>query len=92
MNDERARELLDAERRRVEQLLSDETEAFDEDRTTANETGDMADPAERLTAEGLDDALISGLRDRLGQIERAEAAPEGGDVRAFGGERCSDPR
>lgn len=78
MKDERARELLDAERRRVEQLLRDTTEAFDEDRTTANETGDMADPAERLVAEGLDDAVASGLRDRLEQIERAEARLKNG--------------
>jgi DnaK suppressor protein len=73
MDDVTARQLLDAERRRVEQLLSETTAAFDQDRNTANETGDMADPAERLVAEGLDDALISGLRDRLEQIERAEA-------------------
>ncbi len=72
MNDERARELLDAERRRVERLLREATDAFDQDRSAANETGDMSDPAERLVAEGLDDALISGLRDRLEQIERAE--------------------
>jgi DnaK suppressor protein len=78
MNDDRARQLLDAERRRVEELLREATEAFDEDRSTANETGDMADPAERLTAEGLDDALISGLRDRLAQIERAEARLKAG--------------
>lgn len=73
MNDERAKELLDAERRRVEELLHEATRAFHEDRRAANETGDMADPAERLTAEGLDDALASGLRDRLAQIERVEA-------------------
>jgi DnaK suppressor protein len=73
MDDERAKELLGAERKRVEQLIFEATEAFDEDRGAANETGDMADPAERLTAEGLDDALASGLRDRLAQIERAEA-------------------
>ncbi len=30
MNDQRARELLDAERRRVEALLRDTTEAFDQ--------------------------------------------------------------
>ncbi len=73
MKDERARELLGAERRRVEQLLLEATEAADQDRGAANETGDVDDPAERLTAEGLDDALIAGLRDRLAQIERAEA-------------------
>ncbi len=78
MNDQRARELLDTERRRVEGLLHEATEAFHEDRRAENQTGDIADPAERLTAEGLDNALISGLRDRLAQIERAEARLEAG--------------
>ncbi len=78
MNDQRARELLDAERRRVEALLRDTTEAFDRDRSAANDSGDMTDPAEPLTAEQLDDAVISGLRDRLAQIERAESRLEAG--------------
>ena len=33
----------------------------------------MADPAERLTAEQVDDAVTAGLRDRLGAVDRAEA-------------------
>lgn len=73
MDDVRAKDLLAAERRRVEQLLQEETEAGQEDRSTANESGDMADPAERLTAEQGDDAVIAGLRDRLSAVERAEA-------------------
>jgi len=73
LDNERAKELLDAERRRVEGLLQEALEAGEQDRGTANEQGDMADPAERLTAEGLDDAVAAGLRDRLGAIARAEA-------------------
>jgi DnaK suppressor protein len=73
VDDGRARELLAAERRRVEQLLREEIEAGQQDRSTANESGDMADPAERLTAEQEDDAVAVGLRDRLDAVERAEA-------------------
>jgi DnaK suppressor protein len=78
MNDQRAKELLDAERRRVEALLRDTTEAFDRDRSAANDSGDMTDPAEPLTAEQLDNAVITGLRERLAQIERAESRLEAG--------------
>ncbi|HUC38251.1 MAG TPA: hypothetical protein VMR97_14145 [Acidimicrobiales bacterium] len=73
MDDVRARELLEAERRRVEQLLQEAIEAGQQNRSAANESGDMADPAERLTAEQVDDAVTVGLRERLGAVERAEA-------------------
>jgi len=72
VDDERARELLAAERQRVEQLLQEAIEAGQENRSAANELGDMADPAERLTAEQVDDAVTAGLRDRLDSVERAE--------------------
>ena len=73
VDDERARELLAAERRRVEHLLQDTVEAGQDDRGAANQSGDMADPAERLTAEEVDDAVTVALRDRLAAVERAEA-------------------
>jgi len=73
MDEHRARELLAAERRRVEAALSDARGAGADDRAAASETGDMADPAERLTAEQVDDALADGLRQRLAAIDRAEA-------------------
>ncbi len=72
MDDERARALLEVERKRVEGLLADATAAGDDDRAAANQGGDMADPAERLTAEEGDDAVSAGLRDRLAALERAE--------------------
>jgi DnaK suppressor protein len=78
MDDERARALLRSERGRVEQLLADTTGAGQEDRTEANEPGDLTDPAERLTAEQGDDAVAAGLRDRLTAIERAEQRIEKG--------------
>jgi len=72
MDEDRARTLLAAERTRVEQLLRDTTGAGRDDRATANEPGEIADPAERLTAEEVDDAVAQSLRDRLAALDRAE--------------------
>jgi len=72
MEDAEARELLRAERTRVQQLLDDLSAQGQDDRSAANEPGDMADSAEPLTAEGTDDAVAATLRDRLDAIGRAE--------------------
>jgi DnaK suppressor protein len=72
VDDERARALLGAERSRVERLLAETNAAGRDDRDEANQTGDMSDPAERLTAEESDDTVANSLRDRLGAIGRAE--------------------
>lgn len=72
MDQAHARELLTSERMRVMRLLKETDEAGHEDRTEANETGALADPAERLTAEEGDDAVAAGLRERLSALERAE--------------------
>jgi DnaK suppressor protein len=72
MDDERARELLTAERTRIEGLLAGVSSAGSDDRDEANAGGDMTDPAERLTAEQGDDAVAAGLRARLRAIEGAE--------------------
>ena len=72
MDDERARELLLAERIRVEGLLAGTSRAGADDRDEANARGDMADPAQRLTAEQGDDAVDEGLQARLRAIEAAE--------------------
>jgi DnaK suppressor protein len=72
MDDERARELLLAERTRVEGLLAGTSRAGSDDRDEANARGDMADPAQRLTAEQGDDAVQEGLQTRLRAIESAE--------------------
>ena len=72
MDDGRAGELLKAERRRVEQMLGESLEAARQDRDTVNEAVDVTEPAERFTAEQLDDALVERLRERLEAIERAE--------------------
>jgi DnaK suppressor protein len=72
MDQERARALLQAERTRLEGLLAETSGAGQEDRATANEPGDLTDPAERLTAEQTDDAIAVGLREKLAAVERAE--------------------
>jgi DnaK suppressor protein len=78
MDEDRARTLLGAERARVEGLLGDTTAAGQQDRAAANEPGELADPAERLTAEEVDDAIAGGLRERLAAIDRAERRLEDG--------------
>jgi DnaK suppressor protein len=78
MDEERARSLLRAERSRVEELLDLTAGAGQDDRSAANEPGDLTDPAERLTAEQADDAIAASLQERLAAIERAERRLEGG--------------
>ncbi len=78
MDENRARELLEAERRRVQALLDETSAAAQDDRAAANEPGDLSDPAERLTAEEGDDAVAEGLQDRLAAIVRAERRLEEG--------------
>jgi DnaK suppressor protein len=72
MDDAKAGTLLRQERERVERLIAETRDDAGSDRATAAETGDMADPAERLTAEEVDDAVLNGLRGRLDAITRAE--------------------
>src|SRR5437016_13480237 len=74
----RARTLLEAERARVKDLLNETASAGQEDRATANEAGSFDQPAERLTAEETDDAVVEGLRDRLATLDRAEQRLEEG--------------
>ena len=72
MNDDEARELLRAERARVERLLGETTASSEEDRSAANEPGDMNDSAQPLTGKQTDDAVAASLRPRLDAIARAE--------------------
>ena len=78
MDDARARELLAEERTRVDGLLRDLGEASEEARDASRETGDIADPAQSLTAEQETDAVAEGLRERLAAIERAESRLDAG--------------
>lgn len=72
MDNDRARELLDAERFRVEQLLDAVKGDGQSDRSAANQHGDMSDSSELLVSEGTDDAVANALTRRLAAIERAE--------------------
>jgi DnaK suppressor protein len=74
MDNEQARERLLAERAEVLGLLRDTEQAAEQDRLTEDEqaeTGDAADAAQPLTAEGLDDSVAETLRDRLAALDRA---------------------
>jgi DnaK suppressor protein len=74
MDNEEARARLLAERAEVADLLRETEQAGQQDRETEDEsaeTGDAADAAQPLAAEGVDDAVAEGLRDRLDAIDRA---------------------
>jgi DnaK suppressor protein len=71
MDLERARSLLSTERAQVQQLLGDVGAARADDRAAERETGDVADPAQPLAEQGVDDAVAAGLRNRLAAVERA---------------------
>lgn len=72
MDEERARALLRAERARVQGLLAESAVAARADRWEQGEAADLVDSADRLAAEGVDDAVIAGLRARLAALDRAE--------------------
>jgi DnaK suppressor protein len=72
MDDETARELLREERARTERLLSDATGEGIDDRTAANQPGDMFDSAEPLAKEGVDDSVIAELQRHMAAIDRAD--------------------
>jgi DnaK suppressor protein len=68
-----ARERLTAERAEVARLLKDAVSAGEQDRETEvdEETGNYADSAQPLTAQGIDDAIAEGFRARIAAIDRA---------------------
>ncbi|HZR49186.1 MAG TPA: hypothetical protein VFB06_06680 [Streptosporangiaceae bacterium] len=78
MDEQRARALLEAERAEVLDLLKGTEEAGQQDRESELETGDIADAAQPLEAEGMDDAIEESLRDRLGALDRALARLDSG--------------
>ena len=71
MDADQARARLLAERAEVEDLLKDAESAGQQDRAAEGETGDIADAAQPLTAQGMDDAVAGSLRDRLAALGRA---------------------
>lgn len=71
MNEDQARARLRAERAEVADLVREAESAGQQDRAAEGETGDIADPAQPLTAEGMDDAIAASLRERLAALDRA---------------------
>jgi DnaK suppressor protein len=71
MDQDQVRARLLAERAEVEDLLKDAEAAGQQDREAEGETGDIADAAQPLTAEGMDDAVADSLRGRLAALDRA---------------------
>ena len=73
MDENEARTLLADDRAEVTRLLAEATSSGAQDRSAEQEDGDMEDPAQAFTAEGVDDAIAAGLRDRLAALDRADA-------------------
>ena len=71
MDPEAARFVLNAEQAQLRKQLAEVGEYETEDRQAEGETGDEVDSAQPLVAQGIDDALAVGLRDRLAIVERA---------------------
>jgi DnaK suppressor protein len=78
MDEDQARARLRAEQADVRSLLADTETAGQLDRESEDDTGDISDPAQSLTAEGMDDAIAESLRDRLAALERAEQRLDNG--------------
>ena len=70
MDSERARELLAAERKRIERLLSQRAHEDPGDSTDADDPGNQGTD---LYQDELDESLADDLREDLAALERAEA-------------------
>ncbi len=71
LDQEEARRRLLAERAEVMSLLAGAERSGRADREAERETGDTADPAQSLTAQGEDDAIAESMRSRLAALDRA---------------------
>ncbi len=73
MDVERARALLAAKRAEVQKLLAETETSGRQDRDSEDDTpADIADPAQSLTQQGMDDAIAESLRNRLAALDRAQ--------------------
>lgn len=78
MDENRARDLLRAERREVAASLRASEAAEQSERQPPDVPGDYGDAAQPLTAAETDSAIAANLRDRLAAIDRALARLEAG--------------
>lgn len=94
MDHDQARARLIAQRTEVAGLLRGAGTAARQDQVALGDVGDSADSAQALSAAGVDDAVVVGLRDRMAAIERAlrrlDDGTYGFSVRS--GERIPDAR
>ena len=82
MDYQRARQLLEAERDRVQAALRRATEFTDESKKQVHESWDSwADRGEAITQEEIDRAIASTLQEHLAAIERAFKRLEEGTYR-----------
>lgn len=73
MNNARARELVAAERARIEAALAGLADSVrDDGQLQRQQTGESADAGSDLQAQGVDMALAADLRKQLEAVERAE--------------------
>jgi DnaK suppressor protein len=78
MDENRARELLRAEREDLQQLVRATETIADEDLHSLDGPGDEVDVGQELTAQANDDAVAGDLQARLDAIDRAIARLEAG--------------
>ncbi len=94
MDENRARELLVAERAEVAELLRDTESAAVTDLEDRDGPGDYGDAAQPLAAEAQDEAVADQLRERLAAIDRALGRLEAGTYgkSVLSGQRIPDER
>ena len=78
MDQQRAHELLSAERLRIELLLEHLSSDTNAERLSAAAQGDLTDAGESIIAEQEGEATTATLRNRLAVIERAQKRLEAG--------------
>lgn len=71
MDLDRARSLVTDQIAETRALLTGERADLQDDHAAQRDTGDAADQAAPLAAQGVDDAVAAGLRDRLAALQRA---------------------
>jgi len=72
MDDQRAKDLLKAERERVEGLLAAGAGAAQDEQSDDSEPPDSSDSGDELAREGVADAVQESLRERLAGLDRAD--------------------
>ena len=78
MDEQKARALLDEDRRETQRRLNELLAEGQADRAAADEPGDMFDSAQPLIQQGTDDAVREELHAHLDAIDRAERRLEAG--------------